>query len=87
MCEIHDTGTLELLREYAKELGCTSLTVKELVESHRNIRNDVIKDTKYISAAISQAHKDGFEQGERKKINENLKNLTLYQLCPDMFED
>jgi hypothetical protein len=76
------------LQEYSKEIGLDYvLSVEELIDSHRNLRNSNIKNLTEFRAVSEEYRKRGYEEGYVNVINrefisfENLKKMNVKEFA------
>jgi hypothetical protein len=85
---------LALLETYAKEMGLYGeLTLESLIESHRRLRNQALREADERRAEMQRGFDAGFRSGEeiatthRYISREALRGMTLAQLSEILFED
>jgi hypothetical protein len=76
------------LKKYSKEIGLDYiLSVEELIESHRNLRNSHIKNLAEFRAGSEEYRKRGYEEGYVNAINrefisfEDLKKMNVKEFA------
>ena len=82
-----DDNDIEMLNTYGQEMGLTDgLTLWELIESHRSLRNLNMKRQAAWREALADAHVCGLERGRAQALEhefvsrEKLKTMTLKEI-------
>jgi hypothetical protein len=91
---MENENDLALLESYAKEMGLYgALTLKDLIESHRRLRELSMRDNDARREELRRGYEAGFKQGEELAIKHNylsreaLRNMTLAELSSILFEE
>lgn len=84
----------ELLKDYGREMELHgALTMKDLIDSHRNLRTLARRDHEARLAEMRRAFDTGFESGKQQALTyhylsrEDLRKMTLAELSAILFED
>lgn len=77
----------ERLKQYSEELGCNSLTLEELIDSHRNMRKARLEAGAAATAALEEGRERGREEAKAYALENDwfsrsqLKAMTLGELA------
>jgi hypothetical protein len=89
-----DDTDVEMLNAYGQELGLTDgLTLWELIESHRSLRDLNVKRQATWHEALADARKRGLERGRAQALEhefvsrEKLKAMTIKELSDLLNEE
>lgn len=89
-----DDADVEMLNRYGQELGLTDgLTLWELIESHRSLRDLNVKRQATWLDALADARKRGLERGRARALEhefvsrEKLKAMTIKELSDLLNEE
>ena len=84
----------EMLEAYAKEMDFYGpLTLKDLIDAHRNLRSMAMRSMEERSAEMQRGFDAGYKSGEQIATKHNylsreaLRSMTLAQLSSILFED
>lgn len=85
---------LALLETYAKEMDLHgALTLKDLIDAHRNLRAMAMRDNDERRAEMQRGFDAGFKSGEEMATKhhyisrESLRGMTLAELSSILYED
>ena len=83
-----------MLQEYGREMGLYgALTLKDLIDSHRNLRQMQMRDNEERRAEMQRGFDAGFKQGKEMATKHNylsreaLRGMTLAELSSILYED
>lgn len=67
------------INEYAKEIGISALTTKELIESHRHIRSQIIKHNTETQLERHQQMAAAFEAAKQHALAYNYISVERFR--------